>query len=104
LWRMHHWIDSEHFPEEMRIVIRDSPAPGLDDVYLKTLSEALQTCEWEVDAIAAIIPNCIKAAGLEVKTAYFTLYQAILGRDKGPRLAPIMAEVNRERILSLLKA
>ena len=103
LGRMHHWIDSGHFPEEMRIVIRDNPATGLDSTYLTTLSAALQTCEWEVDVIAAIIPNCIKAAGLEVKIAYFTLYQAILGRDKGPRLAPIMAEVKRERILSLLQ-
>jgi lysyl-tRNA synthetase class 1 len=104
LRRMHHWIDSEHFPEEMRIVIRDSPATGLDTIYLTTLCAALQSCEWEVEAIAAIIPKSIKAAGLNVKTAYFTLYRAILGRDKGPRLAPIMAEVKRESILSLLQA
>ena len=103
LSRMHYWIDSKHFPEEMRIVIRDSPASGLDKTYLKTLSEALQACEWQVDTIATSIPNSIKEAGLDVKTAYYTLYQAVLGRDKGPRLAPIMVEVNRERILALLK-
>ncbi|MDR1626136.1 MAG: lysine--tRNA ligase [Spirochaetia bacterium] len=43
-------------------------------------------------------------AGLEPKAFFPEMYRALVGKDKGPRLAAFILSVGRERILDILKA
>ena len=103
LSRMRHWIQGPHFPDSMRITVRDKPMPDIHTLpYVKELSEILENCEWNADTIGKAIPTGIKNRDGMVKDAYKTLYMAILNREKGPRLASILYEIGREKALHLL--
>ncbi len=102
LARMRTWISSSHFPEELVIKVRDQRMSGLDDSVCSALFSSLSSCDWDVDSIGDAISSAFKDNDIPMKEGYRTLYLAILGLEKGPRLAPILAELDQENILSLL--
>ena len=109
--RMRHWIQSSHFPEEMRINILEQPdAKMLNELneverrILKELVESLSACEWSSDEIGASIPQSAKNLDESPRSAFKVAYAALMGVERGPRLAPILAEMDKDEILSLLKA
>ena len=108
--RMKLWIKSKHLPEEMRISIVDNPTPetftefGDDEIkVLIVLKKELENCEWNKEEIGNAIPNSAKSVDLSAKIAYFVAYNSLMGRSRGPRLAPILAEIDRERIIKILE-
>ena len=100
--RMRNWINGPHFPEELRIAVLEETFEGLDANICAILSESLTNCEWVSKSIGEAISNCFRNNEISPREGYRTLYLAILGKEKGPRLAPILAELNREKVLSLL--
>ena len=102
LARMRTWISSSHFPEELVIKVREQRMSGLDDSVCSALFSSLSSCDWDVDSIGDAISSAFKDNDIPMKEGYRTLYLAILGLEKGPRLAPILAELDQENILSLL--
>ncbi|MCP2504919.1 MAG: hypothetical protein NLN65_06465, partial [Candidatus Poseidoniaceae archaeon] len=109
--RMRYWIQSSHFPNEMRINILTEPnitmLEALDEVerrIMKSLVVALNACEWNATAIGASIPQSAKDLDESPRSAFKVAYAALMGTEKGPRLAPILAEMDREEILHLLDA
>ena len=48
------------------------------------------------------ISSCFKNNEISPKEGYRNLYLAILGVEKGPRLAPILSELDISRVLDLL--
>jgi len=48
------------------------------------------------------IGQLIEASGLDPKAAYRILYQLLISRDRGPKLAAFMRAVGKDRILALL--
>ena len=111
LTRMRYWIQSDHFPSEMRINILTEPNNAmleeLDEVerrIMNSLVVSLNTCEWNATAIGASIPQSAKDLDESPRSAFKVAYAALMGTEKGPRLAPILAEMDREEILSLLDA
>lgn len=109
--RMRYWIQSSHFPNEMRIKILTEPnttiLEALDEVerrIMKSLVVALNACEWNATAIGASIPQSAKDLDESPRSAFKVAYAALMGTEKGPRLAPILAEMDREEILRLLDA
>ena len=108
--KMKLWIKSEHLPEEMRISLIDNPKPEMFQDFgdeeikvLKLLKNELETCEWNKEEIGNAIPNSAKSIDLSPRVAYFVAYSALMGRSKGPRLAPILAEIDRSRIIEILE-
>ncbi len=110
LEKMKLWIKSKHLPDEMRISIIDSPDPAtfaeFSDEEVKVLSamkNELSSCEWNVDDIGNAIPNSARTNGLSPKIAYNVAYLALMGREKGPRLAPILVEIEQHRVVKIIE-
>jgi lysyl-tRNA synthetase class I len=99
---MRNWINGAHFPSELRISVRKERMAGIDENISEGLSQSLADCEWNTKAIAEAISSCFKNNGISPKEGYRNLYLAILGVEKGPRLAPILSELERTRVLELL--
>ena len=109
--RMRYWIQSSHFPDEMRINILTEPNTSIVEAFdeverriLKSLVITLNACEWNATAIGASIPQSAKDLDESPRSAFKVAYAALMGTEKGPRLAPILAEMDRKEILHLLNA
>ena len=75
---------------------------GLDSEICHALKNSLGDCDWNSKAIGDAISSCFKHNEISPKEGYRNLYLAILGVDKGPRLAPILSELEQSRVLDLL--
>ena len=102
LIRMKNWINGPHFPEELRINILQEPMGGLDSKITKMLNEKISSCDWNTKSIGEAISKAFKEGEINAKEGYRNLYKAILGVEKGPRLAPILAELDKGHVLKLL--
>ena len=101
--RMRNWIKGPYFPDELRISIRNEPMQGLNTNIIRSLKDSLSHCEWNTSDIGNSISSCFKDNEISPREGYRNLYLAILGVEKGPRLAPILSEVEKEKILQLLE-
>ena len=52
---------------------------------------------------ASAIYAAAEKAGVDGKTLFRAAYQALIGKDQGPRLASFLRTINKERLLSILK-
>ena len=102
LARMRSWISGAYFPSELRISVRNELMPGIDSNISSALAKSLGDCDWNPKAIGESISSCFKDNEISPKEGYRNLYLAILGVEKGPRLAPILSELERSRVLDLL--
>jgi lysyl-tRNA synthetase class 1 len=102
LSRMQSWINGPHFPEELRISVLNEQHSGLEPSIIAALSNSISNCEWNPKSIGEAISSAFKDNQIDSKEGYRTLYLAILGVEKGPRLAPILAEIERNHVLKLL--
>jgi lysyl-tRNA synthetase class 1 len=111
LARMRAWISSKHFPEEMKISILEAPLPDAlmqlnqdERTVLASLTAALEACQWDAPSISSAIPQSAKDLGMSPKSGYRAAYAALMGKERGPRLAPILAEMEQGEIVDLLQA
>ena len=109
--RMRHWIQSKHFPGEMKINILEQPNVEMlqrldadEKKILANMTAALEACEWDAAAIGASIPQAARDLDLSPRSAFKVAYAALMGTEKGPRLAPILAEMEKVEIMELLHA
>ena len=110
--RMRYWIQSSHFPEEMRINILSQPNREILDGFtpeevkiLHALHHEISNCEWNRKAISVAIPQSVKSLGVSHNwLAYKVAYLSLMGIEKGPRLAPILVEMEQNEIVDLLRA
>jgi len=110
LHRMRNWIDGPHFPDEAKVEVRTSVSEearaNLSDEqvgFLSALGAALADCEW----IESEISNCIRSVagetGVGARNAFVALYWVILGKSHGPKASSLMAVMEKERVISLVK-
>ena len=111
LERMRTWIQSRHFPDELRITILEEPdmeavgrLDGENLAILPTLIEALEACDWDASSIQSTISNTAKSQDMSPRHAYRALYLCIMGTERGPRLPTILAELDQSAIVNLLRA
>ena len=107
---MRTWISSPHFPEAFRLQIQDEIGENAQDNidtrdldYLDAVHKGLSNCEWEAQEINGVICNEAKNRDISLRDAFQTLYWIVLNQDFGPKLASILAEIERETALNLLK-
>ena len=108
LRRIRNWIQSHHFPDEMRIEILSS-VPELvksfdeqEKQVLENLIHLLKSADWQKDSINAAIPSSAKNLELSPKIAYRVAYICLMGVERGPRLAPILEQMDKEDIINQL--
>lgn len=109
LARMRAWLASPHFPDEMRVSIAEAVEAGFETGFdfevcalLDPLLAAMESCEWSGEGINSCIVSAASAAQIPLKDTYRLLYTMLLGRSSGPRLAPLLAELSKQQVLSLL--
>ena len=109
LSKMRTWIDSVYFPEEMRIkMINEVPSEMMIDFsneqkqVLENLAKMLSDSPWDVDSIGSCIVEAAKSIQLSPRVAYGVSYICLMGNLKGPRLAPILVELNQSDIVNQL--
>jgi lysyl-tRNA synthetase class I len=109
--RMRTWINSRHFPDELRITILEQPHDDaismLDDdniAVLPHLIESLSSCEWDSASIQSSISGAAKNLETSPRHAYRALYLCIMGTERGPRLPAILSQLNQNTIVTLLDA
>ncbi|HHZ74238.1 MAG TPA: lysine--tRNA ligase [Candidatus Poseidoniales archaeon] len=104
--RMRNWVDSEWFPGNARIQLADSinsaDFTSNELEFLQIFSEMLANSEWVEDSLLATIREAISNSTLEPRQAFTTLYQALLKRDRGPKLAALLVELGQDNVNRLL--
>ena len=62
----------------------------------------LTECSWDTNSIGSCIVDSAKSIELTPRVAYGVSYICLMGNQKGPRLAPILVELNQSDIISQL--
>ena len=108
---MRSWIGSEHFPEGFRLRVQDSVSVNAlenldrrDVSYLDAVCTEFEKCEWITDEINSVICNEARSRDISIRDAFQTLYWIVLDQDFGPKLANILAEMDRSQSIQLLNS
>ncbi|HEY9054597.1 MAG TPA: lysine--tRNA ligase [Rectinemataceae bacterium] len=103
-----YWVN-ECAPDDFRFKVRE---PGekaeLSDPELQALrhlrDDVVARLESFADekAVAEAVYAAAAAAGVDGKTLFRAAYQALVGKDQGPRLAGFLGTLGKEKVLSIL--
>ena len=103
---MRTWINSPHFPDEMRITVIDYVPTDMfeqisqDEIMvLENLTNMLANCQWDKDMIANCIVEAAKSIEKSPRISYTVSYICLMGSSKGPKLAPVMAELSKQDVI-----
>ena len=110
---MRHWIDSHHFPDDMRVGIREAPnaerlaslteeEEALRQALIRNF-EASQEAGWNEANLSANVPDAAREVELPLREAYRLTYELLLGVDVAPKLAPLLAAMEPNRVLRLMR-
>lgn len=102
-----YWI-TECAPEEFRFALRkdfsraDISGPGLEAV--KMLRDTVLPKMDGVDekGLSELVYAVAASCGIESKELFTVTYQALIGKDQGPRLASFMKIIGKDRLESIL--
>ncbi len=101
------WVE-RYAPENVRFSILEKPP----EIQLKSeVREAmLEVAEWlesherfTVDELNNAIYDAAKKRGIPSKEWFRALYNVFIGKDRGPRLAPFLASLDREFVVRRLR-
>lgn len=102
-----HWL--EHYADDQfRFVVKEtkdeSMRGSLSQEQRQVLDSFKQVVQRHDDAesLEQAIYQAAKASGMPTKDFFKLCYQALIGKDRGPKLAPFIIEIGRERVLKLL--
>jgi lysyl-tRNA synthetase class 1 len=112
--RARYWAQ-ECAPDEFRFRLRDSqkadtPAPALSAAEIKGVQVLRDTVIARLDqfsddkAVSSAIYAAAESAGLEGKALFRAAYQALIGKDQGPRLASFIRTIGSPRLMAILAA
>ncbi|MDR2102136.1 MAG: lysine--tRNA ligase [Treponema sp.] len=107
-----YWVE-ECAPGEFRFRLRPEGgdiAPDLNAAEIAAVRELRDRVIARIEgypddkACAEAIYETAERAGLDGKALFRASYQALIGKDQGPRLANFLKSVNKERLLGILAA
>ena len=103
-----YWVN-ECAPEEFRFRVREpgekAELSGVElAAVLRLRDDVVARLETFADekAVAAAIYDAATAAGTDGKTLFKAAYQALVGKDQGPRLAGFLGTLGKDRVLAIL--
>lgn len=104
-WR---WV-RQFAPEDFKFKLKEegTPAHALSPEATHAVRGLLAIIEGEMDhldekALNDKIYAVAGEAGLDTKEFYKVMYQALVGKDQGPRLASFLKIIGREKLLGIL--
>lgn len=103
-----HWLDL-YAPEEFKFSVNEQLAKASFREEEKKFLQALKsfiTRDWEALAsdkdLHEKLYELIHAEGIEPAAAFKMLYQILISKDKGPKLAGFMRTIGRDKVLTLI--
>lgn len=104
---VHNWL--EHYaPESAVFKLQDKlnkslqiDAPG--QAYLDALVVIFGTAVWEGDSLQSAIFEAAKAQDYAPSRAFGVLYQLFIAQDRGPKLGPFLATLERDFVMARLR-
>ena len=97
------WLE-KYAPEEFRFSVQEKITADLEEKerkVLQLLGEKLRQREWtDVELHEEIYILC-KNEGLDTKDFFKAAYQALIAKEKGPRLAAFILEIGKEKVADL---
>jgi len=109
LRRMRNWVDGPHFPDAAKVEIcssiSDEARENLTEEqvgFLSALAAALSECDWNESEIGGCIKLTASETGVGGRDSYVALYWAFLGKGHGPKASSLLAEIDREKALSVI--
>tara|TARA_B100001750_G_scaffold246414_1_gene268642 strand:- start:591 stop:2315 length:1725 start_codon:yes stop_codon:yes gene_type:complete len=112
LGKMRNWIASTHFPEGFRLNIQTEISEEAkenlsedDHEYLDGLYHQIgfYEDEWNRSNINDLICELAKASNLPLRDVFEMLYWIFLNQGHGPKLASLLAEMDKEDVVNLLR-
>ena len=106
LENVHYWL--EHFaPDDIKFKVQDvlpdiTLTAGQKD-FLSMLSNMMESIRWDGEAIHNTIYDAAEKVNMSVKDAFKTIYQVILGQDKGPRAGYFLSNLEKNFVLDRLR-
>ncbi|MCK4366144.1 MAG: lysine--tRNA ligase [Thermoplasmatales archaeon] len=97
-----YWLDN-FAPDMVKFEVKKKP-PKVDltkeqKKFLLSLIEKLPSVDWEAERIHNIIYETSEKEKIPIKTAFKTIYQIILGQEKGPRAGFFLSNLNKDFVL-----
>ena len=110
LSKIRYWIESDHFPSDLRINLNNSVNPeSLKNFdfstydYLNALLIRLnELSEWDTLNISNAITTPAKEFNLDLGEVYSLLYTIFLGEKSGPKLARLLQELDKNSVCNLI--
>jgi lysyl-tRNA synthetase class 1 len=108
--RAKYWVEN-HAPEEFRFRLRPAgEKAALNDAESAAIRElrnrVVAGIEQYADdkSCAEALYKIAEDQGMDGKVLFRAAYQALIGKDQGPRLANFLRSINRERLLEILSS
>jgi len=104
-----YWVENCAPQEFCFRLLSDGGTAALSDVEKNAIrilrDDVIRNIENFADdkSCAAAIYAAAEKAGVEGRALFAAAYQALIGKDQGPRLANFLRVINKERLLSILK-
>ncbi|MCH1591763.1 MAG: hypothetical protein L7R66_02090, partial [Candidatus Thalassarchaeaceae archaeon] len=72
--------------------------------FLSELCSLLSECEWEESKIGVAISDAAEFSRIPKREGYAALYWSLIGRNYGPKASSLLCEMDREKVLRLLRS
>ena len=97
-----YWI--EQFAPEMVKFNVTKEMPKIDftneqKIFLSNLNEKIRNIKWEPEEIHNAIYNISEKENIKIKIAFKTIYQIILGQEKGPRAGYFLSNLDKKFVV-----
>ncbi len=103
------WL-AKHAPEQYKFEVQESVSPAVKEQLskaqvegVKELASLLSKKKYSEDAMSKVIFEAKDKAGLDVKDFFKAVYLVLLGKERGPRLAPFIIAIGQDRVAKLLR-
>ena len=103
-----YWLES-YASEDDRITVHDALPPGVAELtdaekgFLHVLADVLEATEWAEQPLQAATYDAARRTPIPQPTAFRAFYQALLGRDAGPRAGPLLSVLEPDFVLGRLR-
>jgi len=99
------WADM-YAPDRYKFIVQDRAAAKVDPKVLpviRKLAEKLGEKELKEEELMNLFYGLCKENGVNTKDFFRSMYNILVSKDYGPRLAPFILSIGREKISKLLK-
>jgi len=97
-----YWLDN-FAPDMVKFEVKQKmPKLALAEeqkAFLSTMQEKILNIKWEPEEIHNVIYETSEEKNIQIKTAFKTIYQVILGQEKGPRAGYFLSNLDKQFVL-----